>query len=434
MFDKLKNLYSSLTIRNYRLFFMGQGVSLIGTWIQRTTMGWFVYRITGSAFLLGLVSFLSMIPSVFVSPFAGAWADKWNRHRMMIATQIAFFLQTSVLAFLVLTGVINSRVQYPLLILALLQGIIEAVDAPFRQSFVLDLVQKRSLLPNAIATNSAMFNGARLVGPAVGGLLIILFSEGVCFALNAISYLPVIVSLFFIKITYPPRLPDSESTLKKVSEGFRYTWQKIPIRYLIINLAIYTIFAMSYTTLLPIFAKDVLKGTSGTQGLLMSTAGIGALIGSVIMASLSNIRSMPRRLIYSCIAFSATLIVFSFSGVIALSLALMVVLGFFGMQIMASTNTLIQSVVDEKMRGRVISLYTMSFNSMAPFGSLMMGSLSSKLGAPRTLLITSVFFMLWSLNGLRLIPGFIRGIMRMLVRSKNTEIYRVKTLETRLTG
>jgi MFS family permease len=178
MFKKLKTLYSSLTIRNYRLFFMGQGVSLIGTWIQRTTMGWFVYRITGSAFLLGLVSFLSMIPSVFVSPFAGAWADKWNRHHMMIITQTAFFLQTSVLALLVLTGVINSRVQFPLLLLALLQGIIEAVDAPFRQSFVIDLVQKRSLLPNAIATNSAMFNGARLVGPAVGGLLIMLFSEG----------------------------------------------------------------------------------------------------------------------------------------------------------------------------------------------------------------------------------------------------------------
>jgi len=434
MFDKLKTLYSSLTIRNYRLFFMGQGVSLIGTWIQRTTMGWFVYRITGSAFLLGLVSFLSMIPSVFVSPFAGAWADKWNRLHMMIATQIAFFLQTSVLAILVLSGVINSHVQYPLLILSLLQGVIEAVDAPFRQSFVIDLVQKRSLLPNAIATNSAMFNGARLVGPAVGGLLIILFSEGVCFAINAISYLPVIVSLFFIKITYPPQLPDSESTLKKIGEGFKYTWHKIPIRFLIVNLAIYTIFAMSYTTLLPIFAKDVLKGTSGTQGLLMSTSGIGALIGSVIMASLSNIRSMPKRLVYSSIAFAITLIAFSFSGVVTLSLALMVVLGFFGMQIMASTNTLIQSVVDDKMRGRVISLYTMSFNSMAPFGSLMMGSLSSKFGAPRTLLITSVFFMLWSLNGLRLIPGFIKGIMRMLVRNKNTEIYRVKTLETGLGG
>ncbi len=432
MFKKLKTLYSSLTIRNYRLFFMGQGVSLIGTWIQRTTMGWFVYRITGSAFLLGLVSFLSMIPSVFVSPFAGAWADKWNRHHMMIFTQTAFFLQTSALALLVLTGVINSQVQYPLLILSLLQGIIEAVDAPFRQSFVIDLVQKRSLLPNAIATNSAMFNGARLVGPAVGGLLIILFSEGVCFAINAISYLPVIISLFFIRISYPPQMPDSESTIKKVADGFRYAWHKAPIRFLIMNLAVYTIFAMSYTTLLPIFAKDVLKGTSGTQGLLMSTAGIGALIGSVIMASLSHIRSMPKRLVYSCIAFSCTLIVFSFSRLIALSMGLMIVLGFFGMQTMASTNTLIQSVVDDKMRGRVISLYTMSFNSMAPFGSLMMGSLSSKIGAPRTLLITAIIFLLWSLNGLRLIPGFIRGILRMLVHNNNTDIYRVKTLETRL--
>ncbi|MDY0152015.1 MAG: MFS transporter, partial [Candidatus Cloacimonas sp.] len=195
MLKRLKGLFVSLTIRNYRLFFMGQGVSLIGTWIQRTTMGWFVYRLTGSAFLLGLVSFLSMIPSVFISPFAGAWADRWNRHHTMIFTQIAFFVQTSVLATLVLTGVVNKNVQYPLLIMAAFQGIIEAIDAPIRQSFVIDLVATRSLLPNAIATNSAMFNGARLIGPAVGGFLIIMFSEGVCFAINAISYIPVIISL-----------------------------------------------------------------------------------------------------------------------------------------------------------------------------------------------------------------------------------------------
>jgi MFS family permease len=434
MLDRIKTLYSSLTIRNYRLFFMGQGVSLIGTWIQRTTMGWFVYRITGSAFLLGLVSFLSMIPSVFVSPFAGAWADKWNRHHTMIATQIAFFLQTSVLAILVLSGVINSKVQYPLLILALLQGVIEAIDAPIRQSFVIDLVQKRSLLPNAIATNSAMFNGARLIGPAVGGFLIILFSEGVCFAINAISYLPVIVSLFFIKISYPPKVQDTETTIKKIGDGLKYAWANSPIRFLIMNLAVYTIFAMSYTTLLPIFAKDVLKGTSGTQGLLMSTAGIGALIGSVIMASRTNIKGMPHRLVFSCIAFTGTLFLFSFSRSIALSLLLMIVLGFFGMQIMASTNTLIQSVVDDKMRGRVISLYTMAFNSMAPFGSLLMGSMSSKIGAPHALLISSVIFLIWSMNGLRLIPSFIRGILRMLVSGKNTDIYRVKELETELGG
>ena len=406
---------------------MGQGVSLIGTWIQRTTMGWFVYRLTGSAFLLGLVSFLSMIPSVFISPFAGAWADGWNRHHTMILTQVAFLLQTSVLAVLVLTGVINKHVQYPILILATLQGIIEAIDAPIRQSFVIDLVQKRSMLPNAIATNSAMFNGARLIGPAVGGFLIIMFSEGVCFAINAISYIPVIISLFYIRITYPHVPKSSESTVKKILDGWRYSWHSYPIRFLVFNLAVYTLFGMSYVTLMPVIAKDVLHGNSGTQGLLMSTAGIGALVGSMLLASRKNIKGMPPRLVFTGLAFSIALICFAFSGSIALSLFLMLFIGFSGMMTMATTNTLIQSVVSNNMRGRVIALYTMAFSSMAPFGSLLMGSLSSRFGARYTLLICSSIFLLWSINGMRQIPQFLRGILRMLVLSDNTDIYRVKS-------
>jgi len=407
---------------------MGQGVSLIGTWIQRTTMGWFVYRLTGSAFLLGLVSFLSMIPSVFISPFAGAWADRWNRHHTMILTQIAYLLETSVLAVLVLTGVINKNVQYPILILAVVQGIIEAIDAPIRQSFVIDLVQKRSMLPNAIATNSAMFNGARLVGPAVGGFLIILFSEGVCFAINAISYIPVIITLFMIKISYPPVPHSKESTVHKILAGWRYSWHNFPIRFLIVNLAVYTLLGMSYNTLMPIFAKDILHGNSGTQGLLMSTAGIGALVGSLFLASRKNIRGMAPRLVFICLAFSLVLIIFSQSTSIAFSMILMLFLGLAGMMTMATTNTLIQSIVSHEMRGRVIALYTMAFSSMSPFGSLLMGSLSSRFGARLTLLVCASVFMLWSLNGLRLIPQFLRGILRMLVTSDNTGIYRVKQM------
>jgi len=277
---------------------MGQGISLIGTWIQRTTMGWFVYRLTGSAFLLGLVSFLSMVPSVFVSPFAGAWADRVNRHHIMIYTQIAFCLQTGILAILVLTGVINKQVQYPIIILSLLQGIIDAIDAPIRQNFVMDLVSSRRLLPNAIATNSAMFNGARLIGPAIGGFLIMMFSEGVCFAINAISYIPVIISLCFIRISYPPPSPQKEPTLKKIVSGWKYAWENMPIRFLISNLAIYTIFGMSFSTLMPIFAKDILQGTSATQGLLMSAMGVGALAGSFFLASRKNIRGMRQLVLY----------------------------------------------------------------------------------------------------------------------------------------
>lgn len=415
------------------MFFMGQGVSLVGTWIQRTTMGWFVYRLSGSAFLLGLVSFLSMIPSVFISPFAGAWADRWNRHHTMIITQFAFFVQTSVLAILVLTGIINKNVQYPILIMATLQGIIEAIDAPIRQSFVIDLVAKRSLLPNAIATNSAMFNGARLIGPAVGGFLIIMFSEGVCFAINAISYIPVIISLFFIRISYPPKPVSTESTLKKIVDGWRYSWHSFPIRFLIMNLGVYTLFGMSYNTLIPIFAKDILHGNSGTQGLLMSTAGIGALTGSMLLAARKNIRGMAHRLIWVGMAFSIAIICFALSGSLAFSVFLMLFIGFTGMMTMATTNTLIQTAVSHDMRGRVISLYTMSFSSMAPFGSLMMGSLCSRFGARLTLVICSTIFMLWSINSLRLAPQFLRGILRMLVLSENTDVYRVRKFAPELT-
>ncbi len=432
MFGKLKNLFVSLSIRNYRIFFMGQGVSLIGTWIQRVTMGWFVYRLTGSAFLLGLVSFLSMIPSFFISPFAGAWADRWNRHKTMIFTQMAFFVQTSILAILVLTGVINKDVQYPLLLLALMQGIIEAVDAPIRQSFVIDLVAKRSMLPNAIATNSAMFNGARLIGPAVGGFLIVMFSEGICFAINAISYIPVIVSLFFIRITYPPVVKEKESTLSKIWDGWRYSWRSVPIRYLVLNLAMYTLLGMSHVTLMPVFAKDILHGNSGTQGLLMSTVGIGALVGSMFLASRKNIRGMAQRLFVLGAVYSGVLIAFAFSTSIAVSMFLMLFIGLSGMMTMATTNTLIQSVVSNEMRGRVISLYTMAFSSMTPFGSLLMGSLSSRIGARYTIVICASIFLLWSLNGLRYVPQFLRSILRMLVLSNNTEVYRVKPLPAEL--
>ena len=283
MFKYLKRTFVSLRIKNYRLFFTGQVISLIGTWIQRTTMGWFVYRLTNSAFLLGLVSFLSMIPSVFVSPFVGAWADRWNRHHTILLTQVAFLIQNSILAIMVLNGSINESATFPILVLATIQGIIEAIDSPIRQNLVIDLVGDKKMIPNAIATNSAMFNAARLVGPAVGGFLIIMFNEGICFAFNALSYIPVIVTLMMIKISYPKLEHDEESTLHKIADGWRYAYRSFPIRFLILNLGVYTLFGMSYSTLIPVFARDILKGNSGTQGLLMSTAGVGALMGSLIL-------------------------------------------------------------------------------------------------------------------------------------------------------
>ncbi|MDP2172294.1 MAG: MFS transporter [Candidatus Cloacimonadaceae bacterium] len=421
---RLKHLFVSLQVRNYRLFFMGQGVSLIGTWMQRMTMGWFVYRLTDSAFLLGWVSFLSMIPSVAISPFAGAWADRWNRHHTMIFTQIAFFVQASILSVAVLTGYINAGRLWPLYALSLMLGIIEAVDAPIRQSFVIDLVSKRSLLPNAIATNSAMFNGARLIGPMVGGALIVAFGEGICFSINALSYLPVIGTLLMIRIVYPKVQISKESTISKIVAGWKYSYRNFPIRYLIMNLGIFTLFGMSYATLMPVFARDALHGTARTQGLLMSAAGIGALSGSFYLASRKTIKGLTQTMIIMASLVSIALTVFSFSTSIYHSMILMLVIGLGMMMQMASTNTLIQSIVDDEMRGRVLSIYTMAFMSMSPFGSLLVGSLSSKFGARVTLIISAGICLLWSIIGLRLVPQIVRDIFRMLINNKNTEIYR----------
>jgi len=426
MSANFKNMFRALTVRNYRLFFAGQGISLIGTWIQRTTMGWFVYRLTESPFLLGLISFLSMIPSIFISPFAGTWADRWNRHKIIIGTQIAFFIQSSLLALFVVTGVIDSSRIWVLMLLSVAQGMIEGVDAPIRQSFVIDLVKVRSMVPNAIAMNSAMFNGARLIGPALGGFLIQVFGEGLCFSINAVSYIAVILMLFMMRIQYEPMVQDKESTLKKILEGWRYAWHQFPIRVLVMNLAVYTMFGMSYATILPVFVREVLKGQSSTMGLMLSTAGIGALLGSFFLASRTTIRGIASRMLFIGAGVSATLIVFSFSKSIYINMPLMVIIGFGMMMQMASTNTLIQSVVDDKMRGRVLSIYTMAFTAVTPFGSLLVGSLSSTWGVQPALAICALICLIWSLSGFSILGKFTRSVLRMLVRSNNQEIYRPK--------
>jgi MFS family permease len=391
-------------------------------------MGWFVYRLTNSAFLLGLVSFLSMIPALPISPFVGARADRWNRHHTVIYTQIAFFIQNAVLATLVLTGFITSQRQYPILILALAQGIIEAVDSPIRQNLLIDLIGDKKLLPNAIATNSAMFNAARLVGPAVGGFLIVLFSEGVCFAINAVSYLPVIISLMFIRVSYPKIIHKKESILRKIGEGWVYAYRSFPIRYLLMNLSIYTLFGMSYATLLPVFAKDVLNGNSSTQGLLMSTAGIGALAGSIVLASKTSIRGLPQRLLLVGVLASSSMIIFSRSFSLPLSMFLMLFIGFGMMMNMATTNTLIQSIVSDDMRGRVLSSYTMTFMGMSPFGSLIVGSLTDKYGAQNTMLVCSILCLVWSLSSFSILKRFINSILKMLVLNSNSGVYRLPRL------
>ncbi len=420
----VRERFISLTVRNYRLFFSGQLLSVIGTWVQRTTMSWFVYRLTNSAFLLGLIGFLSMIPSLFVSPFAGAWADRWDRRRTLILTQSLFMLQAGLLAAGVLSGYINAARWWPLIVLALWQGIVEGLDAPFRQNFVLDLVSKRSVLPNAIATNSAMFNSARLVGPSIGGAMIVAFGEGVCFLINAVSYLAVIASLLAIRISYPALKPGGAPILAKIRAGWSYSWRSLPIRWLIANLGVFMLFAMSYSSIIPVFARDVLKGNAGTQGLMLTFAGIGALASAFYMAGRKTIKGLPLiTAALGCVS-SLALIGLANSRSVALSLLFMVFIGL-GLTIqMSSTNTILQSVADPGMRGRVLSVYTMTFQSIMPFGSLLLGSLTRQLGPRIALSIAAGICLLWSLNALRKIPNLMNQILRMLVKNKNTEIYR----------
>ena len=424
LLSRTRERFISLTVRNYRLFFSGQLFSVIGTWVQRTTMSWFIYRLTNSAFLLGLIVFLSMIPSLFVSPFAGAWADRWDRRKILILTQSLFMLQASLLAAGVLSGYINAQRWWPLIVLALWQGIVEGIDAPFRQNFVLDLVSKRSLLPNAIATNSAMFNSARLVGPSIGGAMIVAFGEGICFLINAVSYLAVIASLLAIRISYPALKPTGAPILSKIKEGWSYSWRSLPVRWLIANLSVFMLFAMSYGSIIPVFARDVLKGNAGTQGLLLTFAGIGALASAFYMAGRKTIKGLPFITAgLGCVA-SLALIGLAHSRSLPLSLLFMVFIGLGMTMQMSSTNTILQSVADPGMRGRVLSVYTMTFQSVMPFGSLLIGSLTRRLGPQTALSIAAGICLLWSLNALRKIPQLMKHIMRMLVTNHNTEIYR----------
>lgn len=416
MKPKLAELFSALSAKNYRIYFTGQGISLIGTWMQRTTMGWFVYRLTGSPFLLGLIGFLSQIPSVFIGPFAGVWADKFNRHSIIKLTQAAALLQATTLGVLVVT---NNIQIWHIVILSLLSGVTEAIDAPARQSFVIELIQKRSLLTNAIALNSAMFNGARLIGPSLAGIIIAVSNEGVCFLINGISYIAVLVSLFMIKVPFKEYVDTGQSMFVKIKQGWKYSFSHLPIKFMIANISVITMFGMSYAVLMPIFAKDILHGSSKTMGFLMSCAGVGALIGAIYLASRKSISGLNKRMHTALSMFSIALILFSLSTNIIFSMSLMLVIGFGLMFQMASSNTILQNVVDDEMRGRVMSLHSMAFMSIAPFGSLMAGFLSKTIGAPLTLMFCAVVCLLWTIYGFSQHDRFVKSVNAMISKHES---------------
>ena len=383
----LKVIFRSLQYRNYRLFFGGQGISLIGTWMQRIALPWLVYRLTGSAFLLGVVGFASQIPAFLLAPFAGVLTDRWNRYHILIVTQILATIQALALSFLFFIGAIEV---WQIILLSIFLGFVNAFDMPARQSFVVEMVKKREDLGNAIALNSSMVNSARLLGPSIAGVLIAATGEGICFLLNGLSYLFVIVSLLMMKVTLRKVKTQDTQVLQGLKEGFSYAFGFAPIRSIILLLGLVSLMGMPYTVLMPVFAKEILQGGSHTFGFLMGASGIGALIGALYLASRRSVLGLGKIIPLSAAIFGFGLIAFSLSRFFLLSLALMLITGL-GMIIqMASSNTILQTIVDDDKRGRVMSFYTMAFIGTAPFGSLLAGVLASSLGAPNTLIIGGV--------------------------------------------
>jgi MFS family permease len=383
----LKLIFRTLRYRNYRLFFAGQCISLIGTWMQQIALSWLVYRLTHSVFLLGMVGFVSQFPTFLFAPFAGVLSDRWNRHHILIFTQSMSMLLAITLAVLVLTEVIAV---WHILLLTLFLGCVNALDIPTRQSFVIYMIDKREDLGNAIALNSAMFNGARFLGPSVAGLLIAAVGEGICFLLNGLSYLAVIAALLAMKLSPVHSESMKANMLHDFKEGLAYTFGSQPIRSILLLLALTSFMGVPYAVLMPAFARDILHGGPHTLGFLMSATGAGALLGAAYLASRRSISGLGKIIPITAGIFGMGLIGFSLSRILWFSLLLMFIAGFGIMVQVASSNTLLQTIVDDNMRGRVMSFFAVSFMGMAPFGSLLAGSLAGMMGVANTLMMGGI--------------------------------------------
>jgi len=374
----------SLRHRNFRLFFIGQGISLIGTWMQGVALPWLVYDITGSVVLLGVVGFSGQILTFLLAPVAGVLADRWNRRRLVMWAQVLALLQALALAILTMGGWIEV---WHIIALSLAGGLIRAFEIPIRQSFVIEMIEDRSDLPNAIALNSFLVNSSRLVGPSLAGVIIGLTGEGWCFLLNAISYVAVIAALAAMRLA-PRRIePVRGNILAGLAEGLRYAWRHPAIRPVLALLALVSLMGVPYQTLMPVFAREVLGGGPETMGFLMAAVGVGAIIGALSLALRQEARGMGRIIMAAAVVFGAALVAFAMSASFWLSMIILVFVGGGMMMQMATSNTLLQTVVDEDKRGRVMSFYTMAFMGMGPFGSLLAGALAGLVGAPWTVAI-----------------------------------------------
>jgi MFS family permease len=411
--SRVPAIFRALRYRNYRLFFSGQLISLIGTWMQSVAQAWLVYRLTGSSLLLGLVGFAGQIPVFLLASIGGMVADRKSRYRIIIATQTSAMLLAFVLSALTLLGHIKV---WEIMVLASLLGLVNAFDIPARQAFVIEMVGPQDLI-NAIALNSAIFNGARILGPAVAGITVAAIGEGWCFFANGVSYIAVIVGLLLMTVT-PRARGRGRSGLHSLVEGFHWVARTGPIRALLLLLGLVSLTGMPYMVLMPIFADRILHSGARGLGLLMGASGVGALIGTLALAARHGVSGLGRWVMLAAMGFGTSLVLFSMSHTFWLSMLLVMPAGFSMILQMASSNTLIQTMVPDELRGRVMAVYSMMFMGMAPFGALLSGAIAQHVGAPLTVRLGgaicvaggAVFALTW--------PG-LRGEARQLILAQS---------------
>lgn len=379
----LPTMLRALRHRNYRLFFSGQSISLIGTWMTRLATSWLVWRLTHSVEMLGLVGFAGQVPTFLFATVAGVWVDRLDRHRLLITTQVLAMLQSFALAALVLSGTIHV---WEIFALQVFQGIVNAFDMPTRQSLLIDLIEDRADLSNAVALNSSMVNAARLIGPSLAGVLIAWTGEGWCFFADGVSYLAVIGSLLALRLAVRPHVSKGKRLLHDLYDGLRYAYEFTPIRAILLLLALLGLAGIPYRVLMPVIASETLRGNAHTLGFLMGAMGIGAFIGALFLAARTSVLGLGRLIPLAVAIFGVSLIGIGLSQWFLLSVLIMVFMGFGFMVHLAASNTLIQTLVREEMRGRVMALYTTAFLGIATFGSLLAGGVAGMVGAPQTLM------------------------------------------------
>ena len=405
---RLTEAFRALRHRNFRLFTTGQSLSLIGTWMQQVAIGWLVYRLTNSAFLLGLTAFVAQGPGFLLAPFAGELADRFNKHRIIIVTQTIMMLQALVLGALVLTD--HVTMGWILVMMAIL-GAATGFDVPARQSFLIDMVDDRADLPNAIALNSSIFNAARLVGPAIAGFAVAAVGEGWVILLNGASYIFVLAALLSMKIRPRADARPRGAVLRRMREGFEYAFDFQPIRAVLIMVATVSLLGVPFSVLMPVIATDILGGGPRTLGLLMAATGFGALAGALFLAARTTVLGLGKVMIWCATLFGAALVLLAFADTLLLALPLLVLAGFGMMAQMASSNTVLQTLVDDDKRGRVMSFYTMAFTGTAPLGALLLGWVAGRFGAPAALALGGAACLVAAVYLARRLPS-LRQIVR----------------------